>query len=403
MVKRVPPLALGVIGTGSTSGKNLEALLNDYTSNYPDVAFVLPVTDEHWTDTLDLVHAWLVANELPYVAVSTSDPVSKALQPVLEGADAKHKVARVSTKMVQLLQAQVAEGDDAAVLVLWDDEDQEAALAVTKALTANLSALNLCNGLDPFSFDDDEDGGDDTPVVDDSPAAEPEMDEDEQLAASDKAVRGEADDYDNMGVRALRNLLRERKDEHDVPDRTIGQLSKDDAIRALRNVDNGKGLNQPNPGRAVEDDDTPMFQDETIAPETRTTRARRAFAEGAAEGSGDEAQALPRSRGADILENEYDAAQEVAEDDALVEEYATKAVAMVDTAWQEESLRARALELAIEGGEKGADAIASAMKYELYLKGEKRSAGRPRADGTPAQPREVGEDGKVVRRKPGSN
>lgn len=365
MVKRTPPLAVAVIGTGETPVKNVEALLNDYTSPYAEVTFVLPVDDEHWTPTIQAVLDWAVANEIPYVAVTDGSSPSKALVPVLEGAESTIKVARVSTKLVSLLVEEKAEGD-VALLVAWDDDDAEASTAVTKALSSEVTALNLCDGLDPFEFDDEDGAGDDGEVA--------------QPPAGRAAAAEPDDEYDAKGIRALRALLRER-DGHGLSDKQIGQLEKPDAIKALRKLDAGG-------------DEPPAEEPDEPKEETRTTRARRAFAEGAAEGSGDEAQALPRSRGADILDNEGG--------DPEPTEAAT-AGGVADGPFEETGLRHRALELAISGGKTGADAIADAIKYATYLKGERQSGGRPRADGSPAQPREIGEDGKPVRRRRASS
>jgi hypothetical protein len=369
LVKRTPPLAVAVIGTGETPTKNVEALLNDYTTPYADVAFILPVDDEHWSSTLADVHAWAVENDIPYVAVTDGSTPSKALVPILEGADSTQKVARVSTKVVQLLAQEAGDGADVALLVAWDDDDQEAATAVTKALSSSVTALNLCDGLDPFEFDD-EDGDD-------------EAKETAELKAAESSRESEpTDDYDSKGIRALRALLREHPNKGDLTDRKIGQLEKDAAIELLRELDAGDA-----PSAAPVPDAEPQE-------ETRTTKARRAFAEGVAEASGDEAQALPRSRGADILENEGD-------DPIVATQIVDKGIGVAAPGpANEEYLRQRALELAVQSGAGPEGVIPLALKMEVYLRGERQSSGRPRADGTPAQPREIGENGKPIRRRP---
>jgi hypothetical protein len=392
----MPPLAVAVIGSGETSQKNVEAQLNDFTTPYSDVTFILPADDEHWTPVVEASFDWLVENELPYVVVTTGASPSKELVPVIEGAEEVIKVARISTKMVQLLQKQAQEGEAAALLVAWNDDDPEAVTAVNKALNAEIDAFNLLDGLDKFTFDDDEgeggDEGDEAPLPDDTVDGDQAADEDGEAPAAQIG-----DDYDSKGVRALRALLRERSEEHDIPDRTIGQLEKDDAIRALRNIDNGKGKAQPQEKKA----ESAKVSEKILADkEERTTRARRAFAEGADEGRGDEAQqSLPRSRGGDVLTDQDDD-EEPVEAEVLEDAQQATTVATVDPSYLEDGLRARALELAISGGKSGAEAIADAERYVLYLRGERKSPGRPRADGTPAQPREINpETGKPVRRR----
>lgn len=382
MVKRTPPLTIAVIGTGETSSKNVEAQINDFTAPFGEVTVILPVDTDYWSPAIDAAYQWTVANDIPYVAVTTGGTPSKKLAPILEAADETLKVARISTKMVQLLQGQLAEGEDVALLVAWDDDDAEAVTVVNKALTAEIPALNLLDGLDPFSFDDDEEGGQDDSVDHDA------------LDAKAKASSDTPDDgYDEMGIRALRKLLRDRADEHDLPDRLIGQLEKDDAIRALRNTDAGKGKLKPRDEEPEEESTRAAVLEDDDKP-ARTTRARRAFAEGAAEGSGDEAQTLPRSRGGDVLED-----QDGDEEDTKPAD-PRQPGGEADGPAEDEHLRHRALELAIGAGKSGSEAIADAIKYAAYLKGERRSAGRPRADGTPAQAREINpETGKPIRRR----
>lgn len=380
MVKRTPPLAVAVIGTGETSAKNVEALLNDYTAPYAEVTFVLPVDDEHWTPTLGVIHDWLIANEIPYVAVTDGSSPGKAIVPVLEGADSTIKVARVSVKMVQLLKEESGEGADVTLLVAWDDEDAEASSAVNKALSSDVTALNLCDGLDPFEYDDE---GDDDP--------EGEVAQAPRNKGVSEPVDEPTDDYETKGIRALRAILRER--DSGFTDRQIGQMEKADAVEALRGLD--KGTSAPEEGDEAQQ-------------ESRTTKARRAFAEGASEGQ-DEARPLPRSKGSDILETEDEGidirrvqdAKEIEVDGKVLKSQGESPMTTVEP--NEDGLRHRALELAISGGKSGAEAIADAMKYETYLKGERQSGGRPRADGTPAQAREINEEGKPVRRRRSSS
>lgn len=387
MVKRTPPLAIGVIGTGEASAKQVDSLLTDYTAPYADVTFILPVDEEHWSPTMDATFQWVTDNDIPFVAVTTSGSPSKKMKPILEAAADTLKVARISTKVVQLLQQEKGEGD-VALLVAWDDDDQEAVTAVNKALTAEVRAFNLLDGLDEFSFDDESESAEDADAPIDRAEPEPEDD-------VERDAHGAGDDYDDWGVRKLRQALRDRADEHDIPDRTIGTLDKDDAIRALRNVDAGRG--KAKAAEEPEDEDTPAVLDESIGKSERTTRARRAFREGVAEATGqDEAQAdLPNSRGGTLLEEQSgdpDAEPETGDDEPVN----TTAAGPSD----ELGLRAAALDMAIRAGKSGADAIADAMKYEVYLRGQRQSPGRPRADGSPAQPRAINpETGKPIRRR----
>lgn len=383
MVKRTPPLAVAVIGTGEASKKSVEALLTDFTAPYADVTFILPVTNEHWTDTTGVVADWLAENDIPYVAVTTGDPVDKTLVPHLEAADSVQKVARVSTKVVQLLQQEKGDGD-VALLVAWEDDDTEAVAAVNKALTAEVAAYNLLDGLDEFTFDDDE--GDD--AEHEAEVAEANGDAEQEAAAQ------VGDEYDDWGVRKLRAALREHPNKAHS-DRQIGQLDKDDAIRALRVAD-----------QAALRGDEPADVDEEGAEDTgkaeRTTRARRAFREGVAEATGqDEAQVdLPNSRGGTLLEEQTGDPDDEPADE--VQEPETGQFSFGDKGFTtEDTIRQQALELAVRSGKSGGEAVTDAIKYEVYLRGERSSlGGRPRADGTPAKPREINpETGKPVRRR----
>lgn len=397
MVKRITPpkpLTLAVIGSGSGTPKMTESLLADFTAPYEEVTLILPVDGAYWSDDIAVIYDWALDNDVPFVAVTTGGTPDKALVDVLEAADSVQKVARVSVKLVQLLQQEAAESD-VALFVLWDDDDEEAVLAVNKALTAEVPAYNLLDGLDKFSFDDDDEEGaeeeNEQHLIQEGKATNAELADEPD---PDEGKFAPADEYDDWGVRKLRAALREHPNKKDT-DRAIGQMDKDDAIKALRVADQAK-LSGDEPEEVVQE-----VEDEEESPKAaRTTRARRAFAEGAAEGTGDEAQAMPRSRGGDVLEDQDTEEAETSDDSGQN----AQAEPTTDSSWDAGvALRDRALELAVAAGKNGAEAIADAMKYEVYLKGQRQSGGRPRADGTPAQPREIGEDGKPVRRRRASS
>lgn len=367
-------LTVGVIGTGSShSQKMVETLLTDYTSPYEEVAFIFPVVATAWSEATDVVLDWTAANDVPFIALTDGGAADKDFIQVLEDAEEVIKVARIPTKLVQMLKE---ESGDTALLVLWDENDEDTALAVNKALEEGIPALNLLDGLDPFSFEDE---GDEPGEGSDSPAAQV------------------GDDYDDWGVRKLRAALREHPNKAHT-DRQIGQLEKDDAIRALRTADQA-ALKGDTPAEVVQEADEPVEQDKA----ERTTRARRAFAEGAAEGSGDEAQTLPRSRGGDVLTNQVSESIEQGEReiDRSLDEVLAEAVENPDVEFYDDRyLRLEALRLAVAAGASGAEAIPTAQRFAIYLKGERKSPGRPRADGSPAEPRAINpETGKPIRRR----
>jgi len=402
LVKRLAPkkpLTLAFLGGGELSSKMTESMLADYTAPFEEVTVILPVDDAYWSPAIESVYDWVSANDVPFVAVTSGGTPSKDLVAVLEAADNVQKVARISIKMVQLLQQEAAESE-VALFVFWDDDDEEAVLAVNKALAGEVRAYNMLDGLDEFTFDDDEPEAANPVSEEDEPADRKSRDaHTSEESDPDEGKFGPADEYDDWGIRKLRAALRERKDDHDIPERTIGQLEKDDAIRALRNIDNGAGKPEPKAesGKIAE-------KIINASKEERTTRARRAFAEGAAEGTEDEAQALPRSRGGDVLadqDDDLDPNPKQATIDA--EEAEETAAEAAGFGINDSSLRMEALRLAIGGGKSGVEAVSDAMRYETYLKGQRQSGGRPRADGSPAQAREIGENGKPVRRRRASS
>ena len=383
------PLLLGVIGTGEASAEVLEALLVDLTSPYEEVSFIFPAVGSMWTTSTDVVYDWTgdaTDDGLPFDALTGSGAPEKDFVQILESAEQVHKVARIPVKMVQLLQEAQADAD-VKLLVLWDEKDEDTVLAVNKALELGVPAVDLLNGLEPFEFGDDDTGE----------GEDPEGDDAERVGAEPAAI---GDDYDDLGVRALRAKLREHPNKK-LSDRAIGQLDKDDAIRALRIADQD-AAGGVGPDKIVEDDEPAA-----AAKTERTGRARRAFAEGAAEGRGDEAQQeLPRSRGGDVLEDQDGelqvAGDPVTEDEAqdVLGQNSQPTMHPVAAAAQEEWLRFEALKLAVQSGAGPEQAVPVAQRYEIYLRGERKAPGRPRADGSPAQLRERDpETGKPVRRR----
>lgn len=367
-------LLIGVIGIGETTSEIAEALLTDLTAPYEEVALVVAAADQFWSTTTDDIMDWSEQNNIGYSALTDGEP-AKDFVSVLEDASETVKAARLPIKMAQLL-AEAKTENDVVLLVLGntqDPEDPEAEVAVNKALELGVKTLDLLNGLEEFEFD--EEGQDDS--VD-------------HAALDAKRV---GDDYDDLGVRALRAKLREHPNKIDS-DRAIGQLNKDDAIAALRRADQAQAQGDA-PEEVVQEQDDPKAES--------TRRARRAFAEGAAEGTGDEAQSLPRSRGADVIVDQDDELDSDGGPAVLNESAATHPVASTDGASHEdEILRLEALRLAVQSGASGTEVIPTAERFAIYLRGERKAPGRPRADGSPAQRREINpETGKPVRRRPG--
>lgn len=115
-------LTVAVFGAGAVTGKpGIEALLADWVDTQEkDVTFVFPFSDATFTESVETVFEWVL--EQGFDILGVVDPSFEGIdeyRPDFAGPAFETKLVR--EQITTLLQ----EADDAAAIILWDDEDQE--------------------------------------------------------------------------------------------------------------------------------------------------------------------------------------------------------------------------------------------------------------------------------------
>lgn len=247
---RPKSITIGIFGLGETPPQNITALLDDHLGD-AEATFILPATSEHFTKTVDAIATYCADTDTAYeVITDDSSAKARSLKLLIKDATANSKATDVGTAIVNRLR----EADDGRLIVLWDEtlgeDDGGAYDAIEYAEENKIKVFDLCNGLEPIDFGD---GGDDEdekePEPEEKPASrrgrklaavkdEPDDDDDDQDDDED-APPATAEQYEGlppfaqaeqMGVRALRNMAREREL---APHRAIGSMDKDGVLALL--------------------------------------------------------------------------------------------------------------------------------------------------------------------------
>lgn len=175
------PITIAFAGPGDVDFENVKDLLNDWlgfgeedADGYPEpsdreITIILPITKTHLSTGLETVLAWTEYADLPFVAV-TDDEKSRKVTKIMDEAEETYKVANVPNKVISLLSE--AEGEKHLVL-LWGEEGDEATeILLDLATDEGISAKDLTAGLDDLSFSDE--GEEPAPASEPEPEPEPE-------------------------------------------------------------------------------------------------------------------------------------------------------------------------------------------------------------------------------------
>lgn len=336
------PITIGLLGPAETPSDTAIALLEDLTEVNDPVRVVIAASETHYTPTVDAIVAFLIENEVPFDLVT--DETSDLADEVTEAAASTTKVARVAQKVVSLLER--SDGDK-VLTVLWDDEDDDCATAAERAIDKGIKVLDLAAGLEEIGLKPE---GDEAPLPDDEAAAAAE-DEDE-VGPSEV----EDDGLDKLKVRALRNLVEEQLG---LARKVVGGMDADACRAALRAA---KGTT-PEP-----DEDEVEVQDDVDGDQQEAER---------------EAQV---ERMEELREQAEDRAEDIAAG-TFSEVTASSVLAPVHDGYHRELAAKLAVEYA-EGRDVDPDAlIRIAHRLRSFLANEQTVPGRPRKDGSPAQPR----------------
>lgn len=238
---------IGVVGKSDISPENLTALLDDYLKD-KTAKFVVPVTNDHFTATMETLVDYLLDKEIDFVAV-TDGAASRGLKSVLSEATETVKATDISTCVVNV----VKDAEDGVLFALWEEtntEDSTTADTLEYAEDNKVSCLDLCDGLLPISFVEEGDEPESSPEEKPAPAARgrragPSKAEEKPEAPSAAASDDQDDDEDEgdedtdlpaaaeaekMGIRALKRLAKDRKL---AKEREIGGMSRAEVMDLL--------------------------------------------------------------------------------------------------------------------------------------------------------------------------
>lgn len=167
--KEAGPLTIGFFGAGEMpSDKVVSALLDEYligkgyaTVNdkeeieFGDITFLIPATKERYTDAIIAVVAYAQESDIPYELVH--DEVSakaRNIAAAIKGASKTHKVARIGSKLA----GELTKRDNAILVAIWADDDDELAKVVHAAQEAETPIRDLTMDMEEVDVTEQEDG-----------------------------------------------------------------------------------------------------------------------------------------------------------------------------------------------------------------------------------------------------
>lgn len=386
-----PPLTLGFAGSGQLDAKATVALLDDLIDGREVSVVYLPLTNDDTTDEIIHVQRWCLEKEIPYEVVSNEAEVKKdkTLKKILDGAEGDYEAQEqgAGKDIVELLAGTEEEPVEDGRLLLFLDPDQDVDLDVyAHSQEHDVPAFDMCGDLTAIT-EEGADGGDPEPepeppaVTDISTrrgrgrvaAAEPEPPADDDKGEEQVA-------YTTAEKRALTNLKKE----------TLVELKK-----------KAKALDPENiTTESLRGTDKDYVAD-LIVVTKRNQAAEAAVAASGDDGEPDEAQQTTKGRGRG-RQSAAEPSEEPTGDDGDGEDPASAVFARLRASRERAEHITKTLTRAMqaivdEGGEpdevieRAAGAVAaSLMLFAEYLIVEIRkpkSAGRPRADGSEAQPK----------------
>ena len=100
-----PSLTLGFFGSGTTSLKGATALVEDLIeANGSKARFLVPVTEEHWTEGVAAMADFAIANgHVLEVVTDDTTPKFKAVKSYVEKDSKQYKAAKAGTKIVSVV------------------------------------------------------------------------------------------------------------------------------------------------------------------------------------------------------------------------------------------------------------------------------------------------------------
>jgi len=386
------PLTLGFAGSGELDPKSIIPLLDDYVEGRTIEALYVPVTDADWTDEMAAVVEWAKKNDIPYTTISDEDALKKPeLKGVIDDAEDDFEAGESAGKsIVELLAGDENEPvADGRLLLFMNGSEDEDVSVFEEADQLEVPAFDLCNGLKPIQFGDDEDDApaEDEPAEEEAPEPAPVARGRRKAAVKQEEVVADDDDEDEEPAAGesreelLKLSLVELKKRAKALDpkvhttETLRGKSKGDIIPLLT------GDEAP--------DEAPDEAQAALST-GRVREAPKAAPEVADEGEGDDPEAETRAAVFARLRGQRETAERIS---AQVSRISKE---LVDDAAEGEEFETAAAVLA-----------SALMIFADFIVSEIRkpkSPGRPRKDGTEAQPKvEKVEEAPKTRRRSSSS
>jgi hypothetical protein len=377
------PLTLGFLGSAELDPKAVAAQLDDLITEDTEVdLLVVPVTKDTYTDGIAAVVAWCTEYEIPFSTLSDADAnKDRSLKKVIalagEGNDYDaDEYPSMHEAMLDFLTSsedqEVADGR----LILFLDADSEDDVAIAEAADeADVACYNIVEGLSLVSFEDDGQPEEPKPVEEPTrrgrgraaAAAEPQEEKGDYTAVEKRR-------HTNLLKLGLTELKRKLKDvDKSVTTDSLKGTDKEFVADAIILAE-----------RATKEDQLPLDGDdgdEAQQPAAPTRRGRAAkAAEPGDEPVEDEDAEDPKEAVFARLRSSREAAEQISQNLVV----SLKAIA--EEGDQDQVLERASAALAV-----------SMMLFAEHIITEVRkpkSAGRPRKDGSEAQPRDTEDEPK---------
>lgn len=171
------PLTLGFAGSGELDQKAIVAILDDLKDAGKIDLIYIPVSTDDTTSEIEHVHRWAVKNEIDYATVSVEADVKKdkALKAIVEGGteDYEASEAGAGKDIVELLAGDEQNPvEDGRLIMFFDAEVEEDADVFEVTAEHEVPAFDACNGMEVMRFAEEGE----TPAADE-PDPEPEPEE----------------------------------------------------------------------------------------------------------------------------------------------------------------------------------------------------------------------------------
>lgn len=381
-----PPLTLGFAGSGELSKDATWAQLDDLVDDSKVDIVYLPVSDEDTTDEIVHVHRWCLEHEIPYSTVSNEAALKiKALKKIIDGAVDDYGITEqgAGRDILDLLAGDEKDPVEDGRLIMFFNGDEEEDVAIFEYTEeVDVKAFDICDEMSQIKHDD---AGDDGTAPE--PPEEPTKDEVAERrgrrAAKDTSEEDkpapaakEAGDYTTAEKRARTTLLKSNLVELKKKAKGLGDDSID--TEYMRGMDKEQVadliiVTKRNLAAAAEGGDGDgEGQDEAQASVPSRSR-RRSSEEPSEPAEGDDGAEDPK----EAVFARLRASRERAE--AITQNLVRSLGAIAEEGEGDEVLERAAAAVA-----------ASLMLFAEYIVTEVRkpkSAGRPRADGSEAQPK----------------